>query len=230
MAKKNKRRKKDKLDLDDDEFDDRSYLKEGTVRIIYAIIFFIGALVLILSAIDKAGSVGIYIYKILSMLLGIGYYLVPILLLVLGILFVKSMKQTVAWPKIVASVFFLISALGIISILLKDSLGMGRGGLLGTLISSPLIHFFDFWVSLLILFGILIISIIVILDPHLSWGLLAVWRKKDEEDEEIEPMIAAEEAPLRPEPVKPEHQPIIAQSEDERQTRRWRYQSQCQYH
>ncbi len=181
MGKKNKKKQKDEVILDRD-----SYLKEETVRTIYAILLFIAALIFILSAIDKAGVVGVYIYASLSFMLGIGYFLLPCLLCVLGIVFLRSLRQSVAWPKIVSAFFFLLAGLGIINILFKNPEGLGRGGFLGNIVSAPLISLFDFWVSIISLIGILIISTVIIFDTHLTLQRLMFWKRDSEEDEELD--------------------------------------------
>ncbi|MES2437303.1 MAG: DNA translocase FtsK [Patescibacteria group bacterium] len=218
MAKKNNK-KKNKEKLEEVEIVERSYLKEETVRFIYAIIFFIAAIVLVFSSLHQAGIVGEQLYGGLSYLLGIGYFLLPLLLSVLGIIFLKSIKQNIAWPKIIGSFLFLFSALGIISTVMKDLEGLGRGGLLGNLISNPLVSLFDITVTLVILGGFLIISAIIIFDTHLTFNSIAFWRRKPTEDgaefeEDIEiddgTPVLIEEKKHEPIPA-----PVVARSEEE---------------
>src|SRR3989442_60754 len=119
MVGKNNKNGRNKNKDDDFEKDSNlerdSYLKEETIQFIYSILLFIAALFLVFSSLNKAGIVGTNTYEILSWLLGIGYFLLPFLLAVLGILFLRSLKQTVAWPKLVGAVLFLLAALGVIS-------------------------------------------------------------------------------------------------------------------
>ncbi len=207
MAKKQKRKSKNKdLDTEDGITERHSFLKEETVRTIYAILLFIASLILILSAIEKAGRVGVYIYGGLSFMLGIGYFLLPFLLCILGLLFLQTKKKSVAWPKLLGSLFFLLAALGIISVLFTDTEGVGRGGFLGNIVSRPLINLFDFWVTLVFLFGIVIISTVIIFDTHLSLKRLLFWRKDpdldlDEDAEDVEDLIEDEEEVSKPEPA-----------------------------
>jgi S-DNA-T family DNA segregation ATPase FtsK/SpoIIIE len=203
--KKNRNRKKAE-EYDDDEYEDEKggSLSEETLRVIYAILFFIAALVLTLSSVNKAGPIGVQVYEILGSLLGVGYFLLPIILCALGIIFLKSLKQSVGWLKVTSSFVFLLAALGIISILMKNPDGTGKGGIIGNIISSPLVHYFDFWVTLIILTGIIIISVIITLDTHLSWERLAFWRKTEDELDgldEQKPTIVEE----------PKKEPIVAE-------------------
>ncbi len=188
MAKKQKRKQKGRAskDFDDDIVERKQHLKEETVRFIYSLLLFISATVLILSSLHKAGVVGENVFNGLSFLLGIGYFLLPFLLCILGILFLQTMKKSVAWPKLVGAFLFLLAALGTISILFKDSQGLGRGGLLGNVVSSPLIKLFDFWVTLIFLIGLLAIAAIVMFDAHLTLENLAFWRKGEDELEDDE--------------------------------------------
>ncbi len=201
MAKKQSNKKKSRKDQGFD-FDDSVRAKRGptlqeeTVRIIYAILFFIAAIFLVFSAMQKAGPVGLTIFTLLKDLLGLGYYLLPVILLVLSVLFIKSLKQhTVAWPKLLGSFMFLLASLGIISTLYKKS-GVGQGGFLGNMIASPLYSLFDFWITLIFLAGILMISTVVIFETHLSWKSLAFWRKREAEEPDEESAGSIKDMPL----------------------------------
>lgn len=232
MAKKQFKKKKDD-DIEHEDYKEESgtrSLQEQTVRIIYAIIFFVATLFLIVAALDKiglvgAGPVGKGAYKLLTDLLGIGYFLLPLICCVLGVLFIKSVKRSsVAWPKLVGSLLFLLSALGLISTLpLKDSAGVGRGGLIGNSIAYPLLKLFDFWITFVFLLALLIISVIVVFEAQIPFERLAFWRKDDENVDE-EPVL---ETPLEDKPAveseeenKEEKTPVIAGLEDAQQDKK----------
>jgi S-DNA-T family DNA segregation ATPase FtsK/SpoIIIE len=199
-SKKKKAKDKDReKDIEQDGYERPPTLQEETLRIIYAILFFIAALVLIFSFIDKAGPVGTQTNDILSMLLGVGRFLLPVIFLVLAFLFILSLKKsTVAWPKLVGAGLFLLASLGIISTIYKVE-EVGQGGFVGNMIATPLFNLFDFWVSLIVLSGILIISAIIIFESHVSLRSLAFWRK-DEELDELEGEGASVDE--KPEPLK----------------------------
>lgn len=211
MAKKNKRKKAREIIEDDfDEPRPRS-IKEETMRIIYAILLFLAAVFLIFSALHKAGVGGESVFGGLGSLFGAGYYLLPVIFAALGVLFIKSIStRTVAWPKLVGAGLFMIASLGILSILIKNDTGYGEGGMIGNVIAAPLLSLFDFWVTLVFLVGIVVISLILILESHLTWSSLMFWKKDEGEledisDEEADTVEVPEaKAKPEPEPAKPE--------------------------
>jgi S-DNA-T family DNA segregation ATPase FtsK/SpoIIIE len=195
MAKKQSKKKGEKT-IDKEESYHLPTLQEETIRIINAILLIIATLVFIFSFAQKAGPVGMTIDQISTMLLGIGRFLLPLIFLVLAGLFIRSLKQSsVGWTKFVGATLFLVASLGIISTTYKVD-GVGGGGLVGNLISAPLFKYFDFSVTLIVLFGLLVISVIIIFESHFSLASLAFWRKKDEELEELN--AAPQEKNLEP--------------------------------
>jgi S-DNA-T family DNA segregation ATPase FtsK/SpoIIIE len=170
-----KKRKKSITDIDEIE-SGPSLLRAETIKVIYALVFFLVGLFLLLAAIDKAGPVGLKIHSILSYLLGVGYYLLPVLLFFLSVVFVSSLKKTISWVKVSAAVIVLLTCLSILSLVVKGETGGGAGGLIGNTIADPLYHLFDLWVSLLFLLGVLVIAIIITVETHIKWEKFAVWR------------------------------------------------------
>ncbi len=142
-------------------------IKEETTHAIYAIIFFVLAVVLVLSSLGKAGIVGNKIYNIFSLLLGVGYYLLPLIFLVLAIIFIRSLQKPIATMKIVSAGLLFFALLGIV-----DMIVVNRGGIVGNLISYPLVHLFDIPASYIILATIILISILIIIDTRPTFGWL----------------------------------------------------------
>ena len=68
------------------EDSDEKYLQEETVRAIFAVLFFVLGVFLLLSSgpIDKGGFVGRGAYNFLNYLFGIGYYILPVLFIILS--------------------------------------------------------------------------------------------------------------------------------------------------
>ncbi len=154
-------------------------LKDETAASVLIIVFFVLGIFFLLAAFEKGGVVGRETYNILGYLLGVGYFILPILSFVLGVSFFKSLKPTFVWTRIVGSILFLCSGLGMTNILFTD-----RGGIIGNLISSPLVRLFDVYASLVFLVAIFSISLLIILDTKLTKEMFFFWKRSKEEGEQ----------------------------------------------
>ena len=190
MAKKSRKKiETDKSDGSDDNF--LSRISGETKQAVFAIIFFMMAILSVLSFFHKSGMVGNKIYDILARLLGLGYFLIPILFLMLGISFIKSKKRKLDWLKISGIIIFFVSGLGVLGAIWDK-----KGGMIGSAISSPLLKLFDFYTSVIVLTALLVISLLIIFETRLNTdsfrALTRMLGRKNDNDneEEIEPMIA----------------------------------------
>ena len=136
-------------------------LKRETRESVTAIIFFVVAVFLLLASMKRAGFVGDASFSSLSYLMGIGYFLLPILLITLGISFMRPRERSVAMTQAIGALVFALVGLGLIDI------GIKSGGVIGTIVSSPLIRLFDTAVTVIILIGLLAISALLIFDSAL---------------------------------------------------------------
>lgn len=197
MAKR-KNGKKEKEDID---IKKTGGLQEETMSWILAIVFFILFIFFSLGALGKAGVVGSYVFKILSILFGLGYYLIPLLLLSLSISSAMSVKKSFGTTKLIGAFTFFASSLALLELALEN-----RGGFVGGILEKPLVRLFDVYASAIILTGIAIIGIITMFDTPNILGLFR--RRKDEEDEKEEDMnIKGVVESLPPKEVVP--QPVI---------------------
>lgn len=155
--------RKKKLELEKDKKEKTKYLKEETVETIWAILFFLVSLFLLLAAFNKGGVVGTQSYELFTFLFGIGYYLLPLVLIVLGISFLKEIRNNFATPKIVGSLVLFISALTLVDLVSH------QGGALGEIIAGPLVRLFDFWVSIFFMIGLATISVLIVLDAKIKF-------------------------------------------------------------
>ena len=160
MAKNRNRKKNNK------EKEYTGGLKTQTKHGIVAVIFFVFALFFLMSAFDMTGVAGKFLYEKLYYLLGVGYILLPALLILLGFSFLKSETPNIGWRSAISAMMFLLSGLGMIDI----ASGKHSGGLLGEILSTPLMKLFDTYASIIFLGAILIISILVIFDAQLGFG------------------------------------------------------------
>jgi len=160
-----------------------SSLKEETRHSVLAVIFFVVGIFLVLASWDKSGVVGKVVFNFLDMLLGVGFFILPLLSFILGLTFLKSMKTELVTTKIIGAISFFLSGMGTITLLFKN----GSGGIVGKIISSPLVKLFDIYASLTLLLAILIISTLLIFDARLYFGKLSFsWFKKKDDDFEDE--------------------------------------------
>jgi len=116
----------------------------------------------------------------LTYLLGVGYFLLPALFTILGISFAKEIQTEFALVRTLGSILFIISGLGIVGIAQK-----GQGGLIGNLVSTPIVELFDVTAGLLILSTLMVISIVVIFDTTPNFKSLKFQRKKKKEETEV---------------------------------------------
>jgi len=150
-------------------------LNDGTKHSILAISFLVLALFFSLASFGKAGIIGDSIYKILELLFGSGFFLVPTVFFLSSISLLVSVRPHFIATTIAGTILFLISSLGAANIMF----GERTAGYIGYLISWPLLKLFDFWVSLIILTGLFIVSLLIILNTSLSIKL-ALPKKKEE--------------------------------------------------
>ncbi len=146
-------------------------IKPETLQGVIAVVCFIIAIISILASLGKAGVVGNSAYTLLNKLFGIGYFLIPIILSMLGIAFFKSIQTRFEFLKLIGSIVFFVSGLGIIDIIIT-----GKSGIIGHYISLPLIKLFDVYASCFILSGLILISSLIVLDTRLNIHYLMFWR------------------------------------------------------
>src|SRR3989344_3132102 len=184
----------------------KSHLQEETVRAIFAVAFFVLGVFFILSAFKRGGRVGEMSYYFLhDILFGIGFYILPILFFILCVSFFKSLHKKLALTHSIGGMLFFLSSLALIQIILP-----GRGGIVGEFISGPLLKLFDTTASVIILIAFILISLLIIFDAPLSFGLLfrfvtSLFRKKisgDKAEVAEEPALIITNANALEEPLK----------------------------
>ncbi len=139
-------------------------LKDETKHSIFGIISLALALFFTLAGFGKAGIIGDSLYKIFDFLFGSGFFLVPTVFFLASISLLSSIKPNFLATTAMGAILFLFSSLGAADVMLGEK----TGGYVGYLISYPLLKLFDFWVSLILLTAIFIISILIILNTSIS--------------------------------------------------------------
>jgi DNA segregation ATPase FtsK/SpoIIIE, S-DNA-T family len=186
-----------------------SALKIETKHRIIAVVFFVLAIFFLLSLFSLGGVTGNFIYEKFSYLLGVGYILLPTLLILLGISFTKSQTPNIGWIRLISGVMFLLSSLGIIDLFSRE----GSGGILGKVLSTPFVYFFDIYASLIFLIAIFVISILIMFDSEVN--LRSIWAKirslfgKNEDEKEEKGSIKS---------IKDTEPKIVGIKEEEKET------------
>ncbi|MDD5068511.1 MAG: DNA translocase FtsK [Candidatus Pacebacteria bacterium] len=156
-------------------------LKEETSQTILGLVFFAIAVFFLLASADKAGPVGKAIYELFAFLLGIGYFLIPLLFILLGFSSIKKATGHFVLSRILGSLFFFFAGLGVL-----DLLAPFRAGIVGKIVSTPFLTFFDFYASVFLLFVVIIISLLVILDTPLQWSwFVSLFKKREVQEKEV---------------------------------------------
>ena len=155
-------------------------MNTATIHTIFAILAFLVTIISLLAAFGKAGIVGDYAFIFFSRMFGIGYYLIPLVFSMLGITFLQGLKSKFEISKGIGALLFFLSGLGLI-----DLAYTGAGGIIGKFIAYPFLKSIDYIASTVLLVAIIIISIFMTFDLHISWEMIAFW-KKNKEDAELE--------------------------------------------
>src|SRR5574343_629405 len=91
-------------------------LKEETRQSICGVIFFVFAILIVLSIFKIGGIAGDFLMQVLGSFLGIGYYILPIVLGVVGVSFMRRGRPEVATLHAVVGSTLILSILGICDI------------------------------------------------------------------------------------------------------------------
>lgn len=157
-----------------------SSLKEETLEAVVAIVFIVLAIFLGFAAFDGAGILGRLTLKTFKFLFGIGYYLLPIILIALGITSLATLKENHTLSKSLGGIIIFLSSLGIVDLIFH------QGGFVGNFVGSPLEKLFDFWVALIILLAILLISILIVFNLSIKFDWKKLFNREKNNEEEVD--------------------------------------------
>lgn len=176
MAKKKNRDNKKSNDIG---------LGKETMQAVFAIIFFVLALLFAISPFHLADPFGKYVYEFLKTWFGMGYFLLPISFLMTAAAFLKGIKAEFKISKFIGVFLFFISGLGLMRLLANE------GGYVGKWITYPFITLFDIYATATILLAGVTISILITFEVHFTLEHLMFWKwfakpelEKEEEGEE----------------------------------------------
>lgn len=161
------------------------HLKDETKKAVLAIILFALSLFFILSCFSLAGPAGTVTYNLFYKLFGNGALLLPVLLVLLGIYLLRSLEFSLSPSRIIGGLIFFLASLSIIQVIV----GAESGGVVGSFLASPLLHYFDFYASLIFLSALILISLIITFDSYQILGF-SLWqklfKKKGEGDKDLD--------------------------------------------
>ncbi len=154
-----------------------------TMQAVYAIIFFLIALLFVLAPFHLADPFGQYAYEFLRTWFGLGYFLLPISFVMIAISFLKGIEAEFKISKFLGVALFFLSGLGLMRLLADE------GGHVGRWITLPFIKFFGVYATPLILIAGIAISILITFEIHFTVEHLKFWKwfstDDEEEDEEV---------------------------------------------
>ncbi len=149
-----------------------------TMQAVFAIIFFLIALLFILAPFHLADPIGQKVYEFLKKWFGLGYFLIPISSIMTALAFLKGVKAEFKPAKFLGVGLFFFSGLGIMRLLADE------GGYVGRWITYPFISVIGVYATPIILIGCVIISVLITFEVHFTLEHLKFWNwfKKDEEE------------------------------------------------
>lgn len=183
---------------------------------IIAIILFIIAFIFLLGLIGAAGSFGQVISRSLRIVFGYPVYLLPFFIAGLGVAIWRSTEEEPLKISIwLGMILFFVTIAGFFHLFVNRfalleiaQQGLG-GGLIGYVVASFFLKLIEFWGSLFVLAGLVLVSII--LTFNLSFSQISEWLKQfrkegkeqgmEEEKESFWSRFRKRRARKRPEPV-----------------------------
>ncbi|MDQ5957755.1 MAG: segregation ATPase FtsK/SpoIIIE, family, partial [Patescibacteria group bacterium] len=162
-----------------------------------AIIFIACGIFFLLSSLGKAGIAGKYVFSGLDYLFGAGFFLIPLIFGVIGVSFLKTVRPNFVTHRLLGGGLLFISSLGLVNVALGNE---KTGGIIGKIISSPLLKFFDLYSSIVILVTLALIGFFIMFDTRLTLDPKLfgkrLWGKQDS-DEDLS-LVAPDKAEREP--------------------------------
>ncbi len=124
-------------------------LRQETRHGIWGVLFFVLALIIVLSFFGGAGVAGEFMQKVFNSFFGIGYYILPIILFLVGVSFLRQGPPQVAMLHTLSGAGVILGTLGIISIAQNGKelfANITLGGYLGSIFAWPFIKLFGIYV------------------------------------------------------------------------------------
>lgn len=165
-------------------------IKDETIRGVWGVVLIVVAVIFMLAAFASAGRVGEFIYSLFSGLFGIGYYLVPLSLTLFAVALFRSIG-TIGDGKIgmvhsIGSITFFAASLALV-----ETAHTTSGGMLGSILATPLLTWLATPATVLILLALIFISLLVVFDTR---PRIPFMRKSEDTFDEMGNKIDTEDA------------------------------------
>lgn len=185
------RKKKEKHKEEPDNLFDKEKISQFAQNWLIAVLVWGLAILITLSLVGQAGTVGKYILIVISQLLGLGIYAVPVVLIFLGYWSVSNRNLSHPYYRTIGLGLSYIMGLGILSFFEGfgekgvSISGMRKAGGFVGLAIAYLASYLGFWGGLAVLFTLFLVGIILVLDGYFrKIEKLRFEAQKDKEDKE----------------------------------------------
>ncbi|OGZ30055.1 MAG: hypothetical protein A2931_03975 [Candidatus Niyogibacteria bacterium RIFCSPLOWO2_01_FULL_45_48] len=140
------------------------FLSSETRHSIWAVFSFALSALFVLAAYGKAGFVGQSLYGFFEFLFGGAFFLVPLTFFLAGLSFIFSLRTNLVATTVGGGVILLSSTLGVFDAVFGEK----TAGLIGYVVSKPLLKLFDFWATLVILAALAATSALLMLNVSIK--------------------------------------------------------------
>lgn len=219
--KKNTRKRRNaREDLDDELEPQKGSVSSGALRSVAAVFFVAIAIFLLIAEIGFGGPAGELVYGGLKWLVGaVGYPLLPLSFMLLAIIIFRSFERHFGWVQVVSMFIFLLSALGLINVVLPT-----YAGVLGA-VSNPLLAAVRTPATVIFLLAFIMASLVIAFDLHLGAVAARIrdhFRKTDEEGVDMDEMVApslTESTPTIVAPLAQQEEPAAEDASEKKSIR-----------
>lgn len=167
------RKRKSKEEDNEQGFDFVSLLQRDSMRAVWGILCLAVTVFLVLAVFGIGGVLGTMLYGALSQFVGIGYFLLPLSCAIASVIFFRSFSgNNISFWQIGSTAVFLFSSLGLLNVAFP-----GKGGIIGDLITSPLIAGIETPATVTFLLAFTLAALVIAFDVH-PIGLIYSMRQR----------------------------------------------------
>ena len=158
-------------------------LRPETRHSVLAVFSFAVGAVILLAYFGNAGVIGNMTNRLFTALFGNAFLLVPLMFFIVGIGLLRALRPRLVMTTLVGGAMVLLAVLGAVDAIS----GEATAGYVGFFFAYPLLRFFDFWASIVLLSAFGIAGLVVMLN-------IPLWpRRAPREEQSIPPPQAAAE-------------------------------------